>query len=379
MKITKISLFQYDWVAAEDENLAISKGRSFDTIPCHVLKMETDEGITGWSECNTYGDVYLEMFSDAIHPGMNKLAPHVLGMDPRSIEEVYYTMDKYLLGQRYIKAGIDIACWDILGKSLDKPVYELMGGKQTAKPRIISFLHRDFDVWDEKIRFELDCYKQAGCTRHQTKAGKGPEAAIEYLEYVSKIFDKTDSMWFDVNRGWTVSQAQKVANAAKSLGVGLIFEQPCETYEQCRDVMNTTGIPVIMDECIITMSQLTRAAKEGMGGLSIKVGRVGGLTKAKQMRDFCVSEGIEVDIQSTIGNTIADSYIAHLGTSTPSDVLGYVYSGQVVSSTRLAEDGSQPKHSSINPGPEWFLEASDKPGLGVTPDESQLRLLQSWE
>lgn len=379
MKITKISLYHYDWVVDEDESMSISKGRSFDSIPGRVIKMETDEGLTGWSEMTCHGNVYLQMFNDAIQPGLNIIAPAVIGKDPRNIEEVYHTMDKQLLGHPYIKSPVDIACWDILGKWMDKPVYELMGGKQSPKPRIISFIHRDFHTFDEKIRKNFANFKAAGCTRHQTKAGKGPEAAIEYLEYVSDFFGKEDSMWFDVNRGWSVAKAVKVANAARALGVGLYLEQPCETYEQCREVMQIGGVPVIMDECIINMNQLVRAAREGMGGLSIKIGRVGGLTKAKQMRDFCIDAGIDLDIQSVNGSTIADSFIAHLATSTPPDILGYVYSGQTVSSTVLAEDGSHPGGTAKYTSPDWFLQASDKPGLGVTPDESQLTFLQSWE
>jgi hypothetical protein len=95
----------------------------------------------------------------------------------------------------------------------------------------------------------------------------GPEQAISYLEYiVVGLLDKTDSMWFDINRGWSVGQALRVVQVARSLGVGLYLEQPCETYEQCRDVMHAAGIPVIMDECIVDMNDLSgRPVKASVG------------------------------------------------------------------------------------------------------------------
>jgi L-alanine-DL-glutamate epimerase-like enolase superfamily enzyme len=88
-------------------------------------------------------------------------------------------MDDTPIAQQYIKSTIDIACWDILGKALGKPVYDLMGGRQTEKPIIIGFLHRDFRTFDATIRQELELFRSAGCKRYQTKASKGAEYAAE--------------------------------------------------------------------------------------------------------------------------------------------------------------------------------------------------------
>ena len=117
-----------------------------------------------------------------------------------------------------------------------------------------------------------------------------PEYAIRYLDFISQHLELYETMAFDVNRGWTLDQALKVCKWAQKLDIGFELAQPCETYEECRDLMKYTGIPVLLDECILTMHDLARAAVEGgIGGLAIKTGRVGGATPSKQMRDFCVS------------------------------------------------------------------------------------------
>jgi L-alanine-DL-glutamate epimerase-like enolase superfamily enzyme len=311
------------------------------------------------------------MLYGAIQPGLDIIAPALLGLDPTNVEEIYYVMDETLISHLYIKSTIDIACWDILGKALDKPIYELMGGKQTEKPIIIGFLHRDFRVFDAKIRQELELFRNAGCKRYQTKASKGAAYAFEYIDYIRDLLLPGESLWLDANRAWTVGQAIQVADYARQRGVGLWLEQPCETYEMCRDVMRIGAVPVIMDECIIDINQLARAAYEGIGALSIKIDWMGGLTKSKLLRDFCVAAGIPVDIQSINGVNIADSYVAHLATSTPPHILGYVYAGQTVSDTRIADDGAQVTA-------DWHLIPPDEPGLGVTPDEQRLELLQTW-
>lgn len=136
MKITKISMYHYDWIASVDETLKFAKSE-VEAIAGRVMHIETDAGIDGWSEITPYGNSYLEMFPDAIAPGANLLAPSFIGKDPRNIEENYYMMDRLLMGHPYIKSPFDNACWDILAK----PVYELIGGKQTEEAKIIAFLH----------------------------------------------------------------------------------------------------------------------------------------------------------------------------------------------------------------------------------------------
>lgn len=373
MRITKISLFHYDWICTEIEGMKISKGRSFTAEEGRVVKIETDEGLTGWGEVVPHGNIYLQAFPGAIQPGIDLFAPELIGKDPRNVEEIYHIMDNNLLGHGYIKSPIDNACWDILGKSLDKPVYELMGGMQTERPRIIAFSQRDYKKYHDKILTDLEKFRKAGCKRIQTKASGGPSYAIDYLEFISKHLRPDESMWFDCNRGWTVEQAVAVANKAKMMGVSLYFEQPCETIEQCRQVMELAGVPVIFDECILTMNDLARLGADGaIGGLSIKVGRVGGLTKAKQMRDYCYAAGITVDIQTINSSTIGDTLVAHLAHSTCPDIMGYVYCGSLLTSAALADDGAQFQEP-------WYLVANDKPGFGITPDEGVMKLLQAWK
>ena len=93
--------------------------------------------------------------------------------------------------------------------------------------------------------------------------------------------------------------------------------------------------------------------------INLKISKVGGLTKARQMRDLCVSHGIPMTIEDTWGGDIVTATIAHLARSTPerfcftaTDFNSYV--------TVSIADGA-PKRE------KGFMTASDEPGLGVTP------------
>ena len=355
MKITKISLYHYDWVNAEPEGFALSGGRSVSTIPGRVLKIETDEGTTGWGDESPWGGQYLEMFVGAVKPGLDMLAPAVIGKDPCNIGDIYYTMDTTLLGHGYIKTLIDMACWDIFGKASGRPLYELLGGKLNKKIPVVPFLMRKYGEHQKAV---LDSFREQGINQFCTKASGTLAYTTEYIEYITDLLLPGESLVIDANRGWRLDEALQIAKAAGNTQICL--EQPCDTYEECRDLMQITGVPVVLCECIKTPRELARAAMEGgIAGLNIKLARVGGVTKAKLMRDLCAEWNIQCWMQCVNEAQIGDAAVAHLAYSTPPNVIRNAVNNGILTSTVIAEGGPRVK--------DHMIEITDEPGLGVTP------------
>ncbi len=101
-----------------------------------------------------------------------------------------------------------------------------------------------------------------------------------------------------------------------------IIEQPCATYEQCLAVRRHTDRPFILDEVIDGIDMVMRGAADGaMDVINLKISKVGGLTRARQIRDLCVSLGIAMTIEDTWGGDIITAAIAHLAHSTPEALL----------------------------------------------------------
>ena len=96
-----------------------------------VIVIETDSGITGCGESCPLGGTYLEAHPEGIPAALTRLAPALIGEDPRQLSRIERLMDGVLMGHRYAKSAIDVACWDILGKSAQLPVHFLLGGKLT--------------------------------------------------------------------------------------------------------------------------------------------------------------------------------------------------------------------------------------------------------
>src|ERR687890_2780199 len=107
MKITKISL--YDLELPLHQPYLLSRGRTFTKFDSTFVKIETDEGITGWGEVCPWGSTYLPAFAGGVRAALAEIAPQLLGHDPREVEKMNRLMDRVLSGHLYAKAGIDYA------------------------------------------------------------------------------------------------------------------------------------------------------------------------------------------------------------------------------------------------------------------------------
>ena len=153
-------------------------------------------------------------------------------------------------------------------------------------------------------------------------------------------------------------------NAVADLGV--TFEQPGETLDDIAQIRSVTTSPISVDESLVTLQDATRIAREGLADVfGIKLNRVGGLTKARRMRDVAMEHGIQMFVMATGGSVMADTEAAHLAQSIPDAFIRACWSCQDMLTLDVAP-GSGPRCV------DGYITIQDEPGLGVTPDESML-------
>ena len=128
MKISKISVFQVD-LPLHEGSYNWAGGKSVKIFDSTVVRVETDEGITGHGEVCPLGPVYLPAYAEGARAGIQVLAPALLGQDPTQLVKLNRHMDATLKGHPYVKSAIDMACWDILGQATGQPVCNLLGGR----------------------------------------------------------------------------------------------------------------------------------------------------------------------------------------------------------------------------------------------------------
>ena len=132
MRITAIRAWQID-LPLREGRYSWSNGNFVEVFDSTVVAVETDAGVTGYAECCPLGSAYLPSYAKGVRAGLDEIAPKLIGCDPTNLGAVNGAMDAALRGHPYVKAPIDVACWDILGKTAGLPVHKLLGGARQEK------------------------------------------------------------------------------------------------------------------------------------------------------------------------------------------------------------------------------------------------------
>ena len=198
-------------------------------------------------------------------------------------------------GHPYVKTGIDIACWDIMGKYTNQPICELLGGRYGDDFHLYRAISQQSP---HEMAEKVSEYRSEGYRKFQLKVGGDPDLDIERIHEVSQVLKKGDKLIADANTGWVQHEALRVVKAVKDIDV--YIEQPCNSYEECLSIRNHTNNPFILDEVIDGIDILFRAyGDSAMDIVNIKISKFGGLTKAKLARDLCVELGVSMTIEDS--------------------------------------------------------------------------------
>ena len=265
-------------------------------------------------------------------------------------------MDAALKGHPYVKSAIDMACWDILGKATGQPVCTLLGGRygeDFGLYRAISQESPDGDGGNASPaiapRAIAGSSSRSAATPTSTSSASAPSR---------RSCEPGDRLVADANTGWLMHDAMRVVRAVRDVDV--YIEQPCLSYEECLSVRRHTrpSVRARRDRSTASTMLLRGHADRAMDVVNLKISKLGGLTKARQARDLCVSLGIAMTLEDSWGGDIVTAAIAHLAHSTPPEFLFTATDFNSYVTVSIAEGA---------PRRNGRMAASTAPGLGVTP------------
>ena len=354
MKIKRILAWRVE-LPLHETTYKWSGGKSVSVFDSTIVGVETDTGLTGYGEVCPLGPFYFPAYAEGVRAGLRELGPHLIGADPRELAALNHRMDAALKGHPYVKSGIDIACWDLLGKATGLPVCVLMGGRFGENVRLYRAISQESP---EEMAAKVAGYRAEGYTRFQLKVGGDPDTDIARIRAVSAKLRPGDRLVADANTGWVQHEALRVVRAVRDIDV--YIEQPCLSYEECLAVRRQTDHPFVLDENVDSLDMLLRAKADlAMDVVNLKISKLGGLTKTRQARDLCVSMGIAMTLEDSWGGDITTAAIAHLAHSTPepfrftsTDFNSYV--------TVSTAEGAPRRENG-------FMSAGTAPGLGIRP------------
>jgi L-alanine-DL-glutamate epimerase-like enolase superfamily enzyme len=234
-------------------------------------------------------------------------APAVVGLSLMEREQIQSRLNR-TVANPVAKAGLDMAIWDALGKTLGYQVSELLGG-YTDRMRVSHMLGFDdpaaMVAEAERMR---DTY---GITTFKVKVGRRPytlDTAV--VRALRERFGHEVELYVDGNRGWSASESARAMKEMSDLGLTFAEElNPADDVLGRRWLVQQLDVPFIADESVPTAAEVTREVLSGSAtAVSIKTSRTG-FTQSRRVHHLAEGLGLEV----VMGNQI-DSQLGSMCT-----------------------------------------------------------------
>ena len=317
MRISRVDVFGYDLSYVHGE-YTMSGGRVIGQLESTVVRVTTDEGLAGWGEVCPLGPAYLPAHAGGARAALRELAPAVVGLDPTNLAAVNGAMDAALLGHAYAKSPIDVACWDLLGQITGLPIATLLGGVRQERFPLYMAVPLG-PAWE--MRDFVAARRAEGIHHFQLKIGGDPLEDAARVRAVAERLEDEDRLVADANGGWRLRDALLAARIIDDLG-RVYLEQPCPTLAECRSVRAVTSLPLVLDEVVSDVPSLLEAsAIGGLAAINLKISKVGGLTKARALRDLAEGLGLALTVEDTWGGDLVTASVAHLAATVRPDAL----------------------------------------------------------
>ncbi|TWT03564.1 mandelate racemase/muconate lactonizing enzyme family protein [Planomicrobium sp. CPCC 101079] len=362
MRITKASLYIVEFPLKEPFIISYA---SYPTMPAVILKLETDTGITGYGEAVPDEHVTGEHVSGTFEILKHVLLPRIMNQNPFDIEKIHFLMDTSIARNPAAKAAVDIACYDLMGKAANQPVYNLIGGRAHETLQYAKVLSIEAPaVMAEKAV----AAKNLGFSSLKLKLGLDePAMDIARVYAVREAVGEAMPIRIDVNQGWkTAGQAIHTINQLQDANLTWV-EQPIRMGDLrgLAEIRQKTSIPVMADESVHSMEDVLEIIRlEAADFINIKLMKSGGIYPAVQMAKAAESAGIIAQIGSMVESSIGSAAGYHAVMSRR-NIQSAELTGPLLFKEEIGDLEFKPPH----------VHLSGKPGLGITVDEAQLAKL----
>jgi L-Ala-D/L-Glu epimerase len=329
---------------------------AYETIDKTVntfLKLTTNTGVSGYGcaapDLEVTGETP-QTVSDCLDgPAQNAL----IGKDPLRLSYIMEQIKKNTARQPSALAAIDMALFDILGKTANLPVWKILGGFRNRIKTSITIgimpLKETLEMARDFIAKDFKCLK--------IKGGINLLEDVERMNRVREAVGKSIALRFDANQGYSVEDSIKFVKETKAAGLELI-EQPTPRGNPAmlHRVTNTVSIPVMADESLMNLRDAFRLARNDLVDMiNIKLMKVGGISEALHINSVARSANLEVMVGCMDESALAIMAGLHFALAKPN-----VIYADLDGHLDLINDPAG--EISIRNG---YLYPNEKPGLGL--------------
>jgi L-alanine-DL-glutamate epimerase-like enolase superfamily enzyme len=300
------------WQPFRDGTYSCSGGvaEGFDST---IVALVAEDGTAGFGEAAPLGAFYAPDFPAAVRAGVAELLPLVIGAAATSPRSLLRRLDAAMMGQQAAKSAIDMAACDLAARLAGVPLADAFGGREGEAVELYRSVVSEAAV---EMAESARRYAQDGYRRIQVKVGADPLEDAARLHAVREAVAPETALVCDANGSWSTAAALRFLQATGDLDY--VLEQPCASLEECALVRAYSQHPLALDESVVDLGALLAARRlAGADAVTIKLARVGGVTRAALLRDVACELGLLVTVEDTGGSDIATAAMAHVSLSTP--------------------------------------------------------------
>jgi L-alanine-DL-glutamate epimerase-like enolase superfamily enzyme len=359
MKITTVEAWPAKFRLAEPYTIAYETVEEADNV---FLRIRTDSGLTGFG-CAAPDEAVTSETADTVLSALrDTVGPIIRGSDPLRIAMIMERLRKQLPSQPSVRAAVDMALHDILGKRAQLPLWKLLGG---YRDRIKTSITVGILPIDETVAQATSWFRD-GFRCIKIKGGADLDEDVERLLAVRSELGPKLELRFDANQGYSVEQTLALVRRARRARLQLI-EQPTPRAqpELMARISRQVPIPVMADESLMSLRDAFRLAKNDLVDMvNVKLMKVGGISEALHINAVSRAAGFEVMVGCMDESALAIAAGLHFALARPNviyaDLDGHIgLRGDPGDGAVILRDG--------------HLHPTGKPGLGFDLDSSKTR------
>lgn len=334
--------------------------------PYVIVRVHTDQGLVGLGEATVAPRWSGETSPGCIAAIEDLMGPALIGEPPVPVDRLRRRMDRVIRHNPFAKAAVEMALWDLAGKSAGQPLWQLLGGPATpAMP--VRMVVGAFDV-SESVALARQ-FVEAGANCLKIKVGLDLALDVDRVRAVRQAVGASVRLGIDANGGWDLPQA--IAALEQLRDCRLLFAEqpvPADDPAALATLRGRTDVPIMADESVFTLAdarQLT--AWEAVDVLSVYPGKNGGIGATIEIARHATEAGVACCMGSNLELGIATAAMLHVGATRPV-IDSERYPGEFIGPLYHEAD-LLARPLALGPA---VARVPTGPGLGVALDEQQL-------
>lgn len=286
--------------------------RTVDAVEDVVVRVIADTGETGYGEAPPTAVITGDTLGSIECAVRDFIRPALLGMEIENLDGIMKKLHGCILKNTSAKAAVDMAVYDLYGKRLGAPVYQLLGG---ARKRVETDLTISVNPIEEMVADALEAVDR-GYRILKIKVGKEGRADVERIAAIRSAVGPDILLRVDANQGWNARQSVSIISAMEDKGLDIeLVEQPVKAHdiEGMKYITRRVQTPILADESVFSPADAARVIQERAADLlNIKLMKTGGIWPALRICALAETFGVECMIGCMLESRLSVSAAAHL-------------------------------------------------------------------